>query len=200
MKGKRMRRQGGQRGFTLLEVLISSAIFGVVISAVYTMYITNQTTFLRGENKIDLQQNARVAMALMAREVRMAGYDPSNVIPAQASQTAVQVANANSTTIIADVTGDNVSDRVTYRLQGGQIVREISSWVGGAWTPNPPDSGEVAGSVTALAFTYYDASNNVTATLANIRRITNAITVQATAAGRQETFPLTIDVRLRNLQ
>ncbi len=49
-----------------------------------------------------------------------------------------------------------------------------------------------------LSFTYYDANDNVTATLAAIQRITIGITTQETAAGLPQTFSLTLDVRLRN--
>ncbi len=187
-----------QSGFTLLEMLISSAIFAIVLFAIYTMHITSLDTSTRGVNKIEVQQNARVAKVRMAREIRMAGYDPSSAIPVQGSPTAVQVANANAITFIADVTGDGRSDQVTYQLQGTQLIRESASWVGGVWTPTPPASSELAESVITLSFTYYDASDNVTATLAAIRRITIDITTQETAAGFQQTFPLTLDVRLRN--
>ncbi len=187
-----------QSGFTLLEMLISSSIFAIVLFAIYTMHITSQATSTRGVNKIEVQQNARVAKVRMTREIRMAGYDPSSAIPLQGSPTAVQVANANAITFIADVTGDGVSERVTYQLQGTQLIRESASWVGAAWTPTPPATSELAESVITLSFTYYDASDNVTATLAAIRRITIDITTQEATGGMQQTFPLTLDVRLRN--
>jgi prepilin-type N-terminal cleavage/methylation domain-containing protein len=183
-------------GFTLPEMLISTAVFVIVLFAVYLMLMTNQITYARGENKVEIQQNARVAMRRMAREVRMSGYDPGSAIPAQGSQTAIQVANANMITFIADLDGDDVSDQITYRLQGNQVIRDSASWVGGAWTPSV--SSELADSVSALSFTYFDSTDTATATLADIRRITLGITVQDTAAGFQDTFPLTVDVRLRN--
>ena len=202
-----MRGQGGQKGFTLLEALIFSAIFAMVLSGVYLVYVTNQSTFVQGQSKADLQQNARVALDRMTREMRMAGYDPSTAIPAQASQTAVQVANANAVTYIGDVTGDQVSEQVTYRLQGNQIFRDISSWTGALPWP-APTSSELADNVTALSFTYYDANDQkifppppLTGNLANIRRITVQVTTQGTAGtGGQQTFPVTVDVRLRNLR
>ncbi|MFQ5847190.1 MAG: PilW family protein [Candidatus Methylomirabilales bacterium] len=195
---KMTRKIQRQRGFTLLEMLISSAIFAIVLLAIYTMHITNQDTSTRGVNKIESQQNARVAKERMAREIRMAGYDPSDAIAAQSSQVPVQLASANTLTFIADIDDNGVSDRVTYRLQGTQVIRETASWVGGAWTPNPPASSEMADNVTALSFTYYDGNDNVTATLTDIRRITMLITTQETAGGMIQTFPLRMDVRLRN--
>jgi type IV pilus assembly protein PilW len=211
---KIMKSTRGQRGFTLLEVLIFSAIFGIVLTIVYLIYVASHTTFTWGGKKIELQQNARVALEMAVREIRMGGYDPSGVIPTLAAvaqncaanppqgsgPSAVQVACAGYIRFIADVTGDDKSDQVVYRLQGTQVMREISSWVGGVWSPNPASSSELAEEVTALSFTYYDGSDTPTATLADIRRITIEITAQGTAGVRQETFPLTMDARLRNLQ
>ncbi len=187
-------------------MLVSTAVFTIILFAVYTMLTGNQATYARGENRVEIQQNARVAMRRMVREIRMVGYDPSSAIPAQASQTAVQIANANTITFIADLDGDNDADNipdtdwVRYQLQGSQLIRESSSWVGGAWTPpiNNPNSSVLADAVTALNFTYFDANDNVTATLADIRRITVDITGQEAAASFQDAFPLTADVRLRN--
>ncbi len=110
---------------------ISSAIFAIVLFAIYTIHLTSQNTSIRGVNKIEVQQNARVAKERMAREIRMAGYDPGSAIPVQRSPTAVQVATATTLTFIADVTGDGVSERVTYQLQRTQLIRESASWVGG---------------------------------------------------------------------
>ena len=94
--------------------------------------------------------------------------------------------------------GSNVSDRVTYRLAGGKIIRDFSSpWGGGPWPAATPS--DLADKVTGLSFTYRDSTGTVTATLANIRRITITVTVEETKAGRTETFQPSIDVRLRNL-
>lgn len=186
-----MRIMRNHDGFTLPEMLISAVVFTIVLLAVYLMLMTNQITYARGENKVEIQQNARVAMRRMAREIRMAGYDPSS-----ASTTAIQAANANSITFIADLDGNDVSDRITYRLQGNQVIRDSASWGGGAWTPSV--SSELADSVSALSFAYFDSTDTATATLADIRRITLGITVQDTTAGFQDSFPLTVDVRLRN--
>lgn len=180
-----------QAGFSLVEMLIAAAVFVIVLFAIYLMLITNQVTYARGENKVEIQQNARVAIQRMAREIRMAGYDPSN-----ASTTAILIANANSIDFVADLDGDDVTDWVRYHLQGSKLMRDSASWNGVTWTPSV--SSELAESLSALTFAYFDKTNTATATLADIRRITLGVTVQDTAAGIQDTFPLTSDVRLRN--
>jgi len=211
MMRKRTRLQGGPSGFSLLEALVVSAIFGIVLTAIYSTAVTSQTISVRGSNKIDLQQNARVGMELLATEIRMAGYDPSNVLPALAPAPqnctptppqgagpfAVQAACANAIGFLADVTGDGTTEKVVYRQVGNQVLRDMSSWNGTAF-PAAASSALVDG-VSALTFTYYDGSDVVTANAASIRRITIRLTTQGTAGGLPVTFPLTLDVRLRNL-
>lgn len=203
-----MKGWGSQDGFTLMEVLIALSVFVIVLFAVYVVFDSTQATFIRGQNKVEVQQTARVGMEMLASEVQTAGYDPSNVMTLLPT-TAIQVANANTLTFIADVDGDNVTDQVTYRLQGNQLIRDFAPWNGAAFPA--PVSDQLADGVTALSFRYFDGSdpnNEIAApvppaSLTAIRRITVAVTVQGTAAGISgipETFPLTMDVRLRNLQ
>ncbi|MFQ5656487.1 MAG: PilW family protein [Candidatus Methylomirabilales bacterium] len=215
------------KGFTILEALIFSAIFGIVVTAIYMMYSTSHTTFTRGQNRIDLQQNGRVAMEVMAREIRTSGYDPSNppngVIPGLATNPqncvtpggpgpygpyAVQIACDNYIRFIADVDGNGTTDQVTYRLQGTQVLRDFSSWNGATFPP--PASSILADFVGAVAFEYWDGGNGQlfaplsAADLSNLRRITIQLTTQTDetlhgTATQQASFPLSMDVRLRNL-
>lgn len=191
-----MRARDNQNGFTLLEALITSSIFAIVLIAVYASFESSQKSVTWGETKAEVQQTARVAMGMMANEIRTAGYDPSNAMTLLPT-TAVQAANPNTVTFIGDVDGDNVTDRVTYRLQGTQVIRDFSSWVGAAFPAPAPD--QLADGVTALTFAYFDGNDNPTAVPANIRRITIGLTTQGPAGGKPETFPLIMDVRLRNL-
>jgi len=202
---------GGREAYSFIEFLIIIAIFSAIVGSLYLMYEASQTTFTRGESKAEVQQIARVAMEMMVTEVRMAGYDPSNAIPSQATvaldctttppqgsgPAAIQVACPSYLTFIADVTGDGITDKVTYRLSGSQLVRDVSSWASSTWTT--PSTSELADVVTSFSFTYYDGSGAVTTTLANIRRIVVTITASETAGRREQAFSLTQDVRLRNL-
>lgn len=202
-----MTRGDDQEGFSLMEVLISLSVFTIVLFAVYTTFTASHRTFARGEDKIELQQTSRVAMGMAASEIRTAGYDPSNAMTLLPT-TAIQGANANSLTFVADVDGNNVTDRVTYRLQGTQLIRDFDSW-NGATFPGPPVPDLLADGVTALSFRYFDATDPINiefaapvpvASLGAIRRITIGLTVQETGVGGQQTLPLTMDVRLRNVQ
>ncbi|MDL1975511.1 MAG: PilW family protein [Deltaproteobacteria bacterium] len=67
-------RSDGTRGFTLIELLISMALSGIVMSAIYTLFISQSRSYSIQEQVSEMQQNARVAMDRIVRDVRMAGY------------------------------------------------------------------------------------------------------------------------------
>lgn len=79
-----------QGGFTLVELLIVMLIFGIFIGAVYSLYISHLRTALSREEVIDVQQNVRIAMERLARDIRMAGFlVPTPVIVSPASEKAL---------------------------------------------------------------------------------------------------------------
>jgi prepilin-type N-terminal cleavage/methylation domain-containing protein len=63
-----------EKGFTLVELLVAMAISGIVVAAVYTAFVTQQKSYTVQDQVAETQQNARVGLDLIAREVRMAGY------------------------------------------------------------------------------------------------------------------------------
>ena len=65
------------RGFTVIELLVSMAIAGVVMAAVYLSFNAQQKSYIVQEQVVAMQQNIRAAIYYMEREVRMAGYDPN---------------------------------------------------------------------------------------------------------------------------
>lgn len=74
-----MRSKKRESGFTLIELLIAMAITGVVSTAIFTVFQSQQNSYIVQEDTAVMQQNLRAAMELMVREIRMAGYDPQNI-------------------------------------------------------------------------------------------------------------------------
>ena len=69
----RLRRLiGDQHGFSLPELLLTVAILGLVIAGTFTLQQQRQQAYLLGSNRVETQQNARVALDLMTRELRAA--------------------------------------------------------------------------------------------------------------------------------
>ncbi|PIE70597.1 MAG: hypothetical protein CSA22_06985 [Deltaproteobacteria bacterium] len=65
-----------ENGFTLIELLIGIAVSAIAMTAVYHFYITQVETRVIQEQVAAMQQNIRVAMSVIERDIRMAGYDP----------------------------------------------------------------------------------------------------------------------------
>src|SRR5574341_1873842 len=61
-------------GFTLIEVLIVAAMLGIVMGAIYSLYVTHQRTAYTQEEEVDVQQNLRIAMDSISRDIRMSGF------------------------------------------------------------------------------------------------------------------------------
>ena len=61
-----------QRGFTLSELLVVTAVIGLVMAGVFAVQRGGQQAFLLGSNRVETQQNARVALHLISRELRSA--------------------------------------------------------------------------------------------------------------------------------
>lgn len=64
------------KGFTLVELMISMAMVGVFMAGVYSVYRSQQKSYIIQEQVVGMQQSLRAAMGLMEREIRMAGFDP----------------------------------------------------------------------------------------------------------------------------
>jgi len=63
-----------RRGFTLLELLIAMVVGLVVLGAVYAVFTMQNTQFSNQESQTEMQQNARIAIEMMTREIGLAGY------------------------------------------------------------------------------------------------------------------------------
>ena len=149
---------------TLVEILISSALISIVLGSVYLVYITMLNTFSKGELKADLQQNARVGLAKMIQEMRMAGFDPTGAIPLVTSppKAAIRAATAGCISFLADVEGKNDTSQITYKLDATILRRQQQPW---KTTPKEFSGGlgaqPLTESVSVLAFTYYDVNNQI---------------------------------------
>ena len=63
-----------ERGFTLIELLISIVISSVIVAGGYTILTTTHRATISNERAVGTQQNIRVAMELIARDIKQAGF------------------------------------------------------------------------------------------------------------------------------
>ncbi len=67
-------RSRPERGFTLVEMMISTAIGLVLILGAVTIYTNGRQNFQTFENVARLQDDARFALGVMAPDIRLAGF------------------------------------------------------------------------------------------------------------------------------
>ena len=70
-----------KKGFTLTELLVSLAISGVIMAGVYSVFSSQQRSYVAQEQITEVQQNLRASMLILSRNVRMAsfGFGPDGI-------------------------------------------------------------------------------------------------------------------------
>jgi prepilin-type N-terminal cleavage/methylation domain-containing protein len=66
--------EGRERGFTIVELIIAMAVASVVAMSGYALFSQSNWSYQVQENVGEAQQNARVAMDRMVRDIRTAGF------------------------------------------------------------------------------------------------------------------------------
>jgi type IV pilus assembly protein PilW len=159
--------------FTLIELMVALTIGMIVMASVATTFTSQTRTYSAQEQINQMEQNARGALDIMSREIKMAGYNP-----ASGTVTGVTSYTSTTLTIQADLTGngtistsssDNEQIAYAYDSTNKKITRQVGS--GTAET--------LAENIDNLTFTYYQASGTTLATSASdIRRVKIAISAK----------------------
>jgi len=72
---KTQRTTRGQRGMSLTEVVVTTAIFAVIFIVALTLYDQGNKVFKTSVESADMQQNTRAGFDRLVSDLRMAGYD-----------------------------------------------------------------------------------------------------------------------------
>lgn len=149
------------RGFTLVELLIYIALFGVLSTFVYNLFIHNFKTHSSQQSTMAMTQDLRASLGLMVRELRMAGYDPTGAggIGFVGDADDRYNTDANSihfTTDVTDTAGtgnpdgltDGPNEDINYYLYASDGIQKLGRRTAGG-VPQP-----VAENIAALTFTY----------------------------------------------
>lgn len=168
-----------QRGFSLAEVMVASAIMIIVIVGILLMYDRANKVFKTGNEAAELQQNVRVAYDRMVADIRMAGFDYKRggpLLPGQsaapwapgrvyASGTIVTPSTPNGHTYRATGGGTSGPTEPSWPTAAGGTVNETSAtppilWQenGGAVYEQPDEQIEYAGATALTVRANYDYS------------------------------------------
>jgi prepilin-type N-terminal cleavage/methylation domain-containing protein len=113
-----------QRGFSLAELLIVIALLGLMLTGLLAVQMQGQKAYLIGSHRVEAQQNGRVALELMGRELRSA--KSVTLIP---SATDITFVDGNGSTIQYQLTGsviNRITGGVTTPLIGGVIAFDLT--------------------------------------------------------------------------
>lgn len=79
---KRQTHKRVSGGFTIVELLVAIVIGSIITISVVSMFVTQTRSLALNEDLVDLEQNLRVAMDMMHRDIRMAGAYSRAAFPA----------------------------------------------------------------------------------------------------------------------
>lgn len=95
------------RGYTLVELMVVVGLSALVMAGVYTIYEAQQKSFTAQDQVVEMQQNGRVALDIMEREIRLAGYDPDPNGTGAFASAAITVARAGQISFTSDLNDDD---------------------------------------------------------------------------------------------
>jgi len=197
--------EGRPHGFSLIEMLITMAIAGVVVSAIYSVFLSSNRSYRTQDQVAGAQQGARVGIDFMVRDIRMAGLDPLSPATDAVDSDGAGIKQATATTIrfTSDIDMDGAieeanSERTTYQYDAANSTLDRILYEG----TGSVDSQTLIENVSALTFSYLDGDGaNIAVPVAagdlgNIRTVEISITCQGTDA-EGDAFIRTLNTRVR---
>jgi len=119
--------RGAGRGFSLVELLVAMVVGLLVLGGVLAAYLRARDTQATGESVARLQENARLALAIIAQDLRMAGYwgltNRADLLALNASSSFPSICGPGWTTDLAHpVTGRDDAYGAACAAAGGGAV------------------------------------------------------------------------------
>ncbi len=152
-----------ERGYTLAEVLTAMAVLALLMAGLFLTLQEGQTVYSFGAGRAEVQQNARVGLERILRELRTA----CQVTIAQSNDLKFTYMDEASTSCtVGAVT-------VEYNLSGTDLRRNQTV---------PAIAGQpetLVGGVSGLTISYFDVSNAGTATAANVYSVDISLTTRS---------------------
>ncbi len=173
------------RGVTLIELMIVLVILSLVMMSIYSLYITHQRTAYTQDEVVEVQQNLRIGMDSMTRDIRMAGF----LIPY--NNTPVSAVNNNAGIAQPLAAPDNInSDAITVTTaSAAATVARISQPPAGAvftidnpQSVDPFQSGDVV-TIIRPGNRMLPAGTGISFTIAGKDRVVPSITLSSAPGG-----------------
>jgi len=132
------------KGFSLLELLIAMAVSGLVTGAIFLFHSHQQKAYAAHELVASMQQNLRIALFHLERDLRMAGYNPTEKavdagflsVSGNAAGDAVSFSmddNNDANGRVPDGDTEDANEKIRYALADddgdGDLDLERNSWL-----------------------------------------------------------------------
>ena len=162
----------GISGFSLIEVMISLLIVVVIMAGLFSSFRGQQRSHMAQSQTIEMQQNIRGVLYVMAREIRMAGYDPDNRLDAKILN-AGDGSNFDNAFTFSFVINDSDTDvgelqTISYYLYDAYSDGDGNDGIGRSANGNLQP---LADNIQTLEFTYLDQDGVETSDLSRIRSV-----------------------------
>lgn len=202
-------------GFTLIELMLTLIISAIIIAAIYSAYLSQSRVYNAQEAVAEMQQNIRAGLGILTRDIRMAGYDPSETAGAGfVDGTAFSNGGGLSETVntsasqiafTVDLDGDGLIDEAAEDLDGNgnqdmTEIEQIAYRLGGtnstdlqrySTTTGIIEWQTVAEGIENLEFRYLDSSGNVTANLNAMKTVQISLLARSAQLDRKFTNTMT---------
>jgi type IV pilus assembly protein PilW len=125
MERHTVRVRGGQRGFTLIEILIALLIGVFLLAALLTIVQANRRVYGDQSQLAQLQDSERMAMTLMTDVIQMAGYYPNptqNTVDSLTAAGAFALGQPMTGQFSSTAPGDQISVRYVTAGSDGILV------------------------------------------------------------------------------
>jgi type IV pilus assembly protein PilW len=172
-----------EAGFTLIEVLVTIAMMSIFMAAAMAVLIPLSRSYTTTDVASSVQQVVRMAVEVMASDIRLAGLDPLDQAGA-----GIQEANATSIRFTCDrvldgeeeangvIDNDNLENMMYYYEAGTQSLN-LRLYSGAPVQATQ----QLVNDVTSLRFRYFDQDGNETGDLDEIRSVQISMTVEEDA-------------------
>ena len=190
-----------KKGLTLIELLMAVSLSAILLGALYAVYSISYQAYKSGINKAELNQNARIAMERMSRDLRQTNClvtslpknintfnPPSNEIKFQDGHDTEQIQYIryfhDGTDLKREVTHYYISSDTDKWVEYNTIAPEGSTRIE---IPNPAgEARTIADKITSLKFYGSDTSERL-------------INIEITASNSAGTYTYKTIISARNI-
>ncbi len=117
-----MRIVNSQTGYSMIEVLISTVLGGIVLAGVFDLYVSSSNSILGQSNAVQMQTDVKTVMSSLAKELRMM-YAPSGSPPSITTTT-----TANDTIRFVRIEDSGYSSGGNNTTGPGTLNDSSKSW------------------------------------------------------------------------